>query len=387
MTSRRAPTDTDVRTGQAGQEAAVSGATGEDASRVDASRVEASRVDPAEAMRDRARGALVGLAIGDALGMPTQSLSRRRVAALFGELPGFAAGPAENPLSAGQPAGQVTDDTVQAVIVARILVEGRGHVDGEQLINVLADWEDAQIRAGAVDRLGPSTRLAVRQFRRYGVLDGSAGDTNGAAMRVAPIGIVCACDPIDQLVERVLEADRPTHDTRSAHSGAAAVAAAVSAGIAGVPEDQILAMALLAVDKAARHGTHTPGADVGARIAWACGLVRAAAEPLDVIDLLVGTSSATQESVPAAFAIADLYDDPWSAARAAARLGGDADTIAAMAGAMVGARAGFSAIPETAYEQLVAVNPELDLIGLADELLELRPPERFARPAVPRGLS
>lgn len=89
--------------------------------------------------------------------------------------------------------------------------------------------------------------------------------------------------------------------------------------------------------------------------------------------------------MPAAFAIADLYDDPWSAARAAARLGGDADTIAAMAGAMVGARAGFSAIPETAYEQLVAANPEFDLIGLADALLEVRPPERFAPPADTRA--
>ncbi len=358
MTSPHAPTDTDVQSGETGQ---------------------------GEAMRDRARGALVGLAVGDALGMPTQSLPRRRVTALFGELPGFAAGPADNPLSAGHPAGRVTDDTVQAVIVARLLLGGGGRIDGERLIRELADWEDAQIRAGAVDRLGPSTRSAIRQFRRNGVLDGSAGDTNGAAMRVAPVGIVCACDPIERLVERVLEADRPTHDTRSAHSGAAAVAAAVSAGIAGVPDDQILGMALLALDQAARHGTHTPGADVGARIAWACGLVRASAEPLDVIDLLVGTSSATQESVPAAFAIADLYDDPWSAARAAARLGGDADTIAAMAGAMVGARAGFSAIPETAYEQLVAANPEFDLIGLADALLEVRPPERFAPPADTRA--
>lgn len=355
MTSPHASTDTDVRSGGAGP----------------------SDVD---AMRDRARGALVGLAIGDALGMPTQSLPRSRVAALFGELPGFAAGPAENPLCAGHPAGRVTDDTVQAVVVGRLLVEGDGRIDGEQLIRVLADWEDAQIRAGAAGRLGPSTRLAIRRFRRNGVLDGSAGGTNGAAMRIAPVGIVCASDPIERLVDKVLEADRPTHDTRSAHCGAAAVAAAVSAGIAGVPEGQILATALLAVDLAAGHGTHTPGADVGARIAWACGLVRASAEPLDVVDLLVGTSSATQESVPAAFAIADLYDDPWTAARAAARLGGDADTIAAMAGAMVGARAGFSAIPEAAYEQLLAANPDLDLIRLADDLLELRPAERFARP-------
>ena len=84
--------------------------------------------------------------------------------------------------------------------MARLLLGGGGRIDGERLIRELADWEDAQIRAGAVDRLGPSTRSAIRQFRRNGVLDGSAGDTNGAAMRVAPVGIVCACDPIERLV-------------------------------------------------------------------------------------------------------------------------------------------------------------------------------------------
>ncbi|MEP7162047.1 MAG: ADP-ribosylglycohydrolase family protein [Dermatophilaceae bacterium] len=323
-------------------------------------------------MHDRARGALVGLAIGDALGMPTQCLSRARVAELFGQLPGFAAGPIDHPSCAGRPAGTVTDDTVQAFALGRLVVQGHGRVDPYRLIQELAAWDDAQIRAGSVGRLGPSTRRAVRHFRRDGELDGSRGDTNGAAMRIAPLGVACACDAMETLVERVVEADRATHDTRLGHCGAAAVAAAVSAGVAGVPREQIIALALLAVDLAAGRGAPTPGADVGARIAWACGLVRASAEPLDVIDLLVGTSSAAQESVPAAFAIASLYDDPWSACRAAATLGGDSDTIAAMVGAMVGARAGLSAFPAAAVDQLMVANPDIDPLGLADALVAVR---------------
>ena len=73
----------------------------------------------------RAQGALFGLAIGDALGMPTQLLPRARVRALFPTLAGFLPGPAENPISAGQPAGTVTDDTEQALIVARVLLVRR----------------------------------------------------------------------------------------------------------------------------------------------------------------------------------------------------------------------------------------------------------------------
>jgi ADP-ribosylglycohydrolase len=55
-------------------------------------------------VRERALGAFYGLAIGDALGMPTQLLSRARVGELFGSLVGFEEGPPENEISAGMPA-------------------------------------------------------------------------------------------------------------------------------------------------------------------------------------------------------------------------------------------------------------------------------------------
>ena len=76
--------------------------------------------------RDRAYGALLGLALGDALGMPTQALDPAVVRERYGLLDGFRAGPADNPISAGLPAGRVTDDTDQAVIVAELLVAGGG---------------------------------------------------------------------------------------------------------------------------------------------------------------------------------------------------------------------------------------------------------------------
>ena len=66
-------------------------------------------------LRARAVGALYGLAIGDALGMPTQSLARGEIVARYGGLlDTFWPGPADHPLAAGLPAGTVTDDTEQA---------------------------------------------------------------------------------------------------------------------------------------------------------------------------------------------------------------------------------------------------------------------------------
>ena len=68
--------------------------------------------------QDRARGALYGLAIGDALGMPTQMLSRRQITDRWGPvLTGFEAAPEDHPIAAGMPAGAVTDDTEQAVLL------------------------------------------------------------------------------------------------------------------------------------------------------------------------------------------------------------------------------------------------------------------------------
>lgn len=74
--------------------------------------------DPADIVEDRALGALAGLAIGDALGMPTQMLPRDEVQRLFPVPSWFAAGPAQNRISAGWRAAKVTDDAEQALILA-----------------------------------------------------------------------------------------------------------------------------------------------------------------------------------------------------------------------------------------------------------------------------
>ncbi len=116
-------------------------------------------------------------------------------------------------------------------------------------------------------------------------------------------------------------------------------------------------------------------ADVAERIVWATGLVRGLTEAqvCERVYALVGTSLATQESVPAAFAVlAACPDDPWRAALLAASVGGDCDTIAAIAGAVGGACHGVDAFPADARETLARVNPTLQLDATAAALLELR---------------
>jgi ADP-ribosylglycohydrolase len=326
---------------------------------------------------DRAYGALLGLAIGDALGMPTQYLSRETIAARYGVLDGFLAAPDDNVISRGQPAGRVTDDTDQAVILGRLLIDGGGRVDERRFAEELRSWHRRMVGAGSTDLLGPSTLRALDLLDR-GVSpedSGRWGDTNGAAMRIAPAGIAFPVKPLDELVSRVAQAGRVTHNTGIAIAGAAAVAAAVSAGIDGADLPAALDVAVRAADLGGRLGHYVAGADVASRIAWARELVadRDPGEALDLIYRLVGAGVATQEAVPAALAICSLFPgDPFAVTRYAASLGGDCDTIAAIAGAVAGAVYGADAFPATIADQLTANNPDLHLSDLADRLLGLR---------------
>jgi ADP-ribosylglycohydrolase len=333
----------------------------------------------------RARGALYGLAIGDALGMPTQLLSRPQVLERWdGLLRGFEPAPPGHPIAAGMPAGAVTDDTEQAVLLGRLLVKGDGVIEPHTLAQALVSWEHDMAERGSLDLLGPSTKRAVAAVLAGAPPEeaGAAGDTNGAAMRIAPVGIAVAASPggdLSTLVDHVVAASRVTHNTGIALAGAAAVAAAVSAGISGAGIADATALAISAARIAAGRGHWVAGADVAARIEWATSLVagRSQEQAAELIYSLVGTSLATQESVPATFAVlAAVPADPWRACLLAASLGGDCDTIAAMAGAIAGACHGVTAFPPEAIAVIDAQG--LGLAALADDLYALR-----ARSATP----
>ena len=319
---------------------------------------------------------MYGLAIGDALGMPTQLLSRPEIVARYGPLlTGFEPAPAGHPIAAGHQAGAITDDTEQAVLLGRLLVAGHGTIVPGELAGALVAWEADMKARGSLDLLGPSTRRALAAVQA-GVPPeeaGSAGDTNGAAMRIAPVGIAVPPGHLSALVDRVVAASFVTHGTSLALAGAAAVAAAVSAGISGATVAQATQAAIAAARRGAARGRWVAGADVAARIEWATALVAGQGpdEAMDLIYRLVGTGLATQESVPAAFAaLAATPDDPWLTARFAASLGGDCDTIAAMAGAVAGACHGAAAFPAEAIA--VIDRHHLDLPALAAALLALR---------------
>ncbi|MDT7797116.1 MAG: hypothetical protein QOI78_549 [Actinomycetota bacterium] len=326
--------------------------------------------------RDRALGAFTGLAVGDALGMPTQSMSRAAIAAAYGPVTELLTAVAEQPIAPSMPAGSVTDDTEQAILLARLLIDGRGTVDPHVFADALLIWEADMVRRGSADLLGPSTKLALSRLQDGVPADeaGRTGTTNGAAMRVTPVGIATPSEDLHALVDAVVATARVTHNTSLGIAAAAAVAAVVSAGVDGASLTEALDAGERAAVVGGERGYWAAGGEIAARIGWARGWVRGMAHDAvaDAVGKVIGTSVASQESVVAAFALAEaMGDDPAAALRLAAGLGGDTDTVAAICGAMLGAAHGVDAIPADLAETVLRVN-QLDLGPLVDELLALR---------------
>ncbi|MEM9048322.1 MAG: ADP-ribosylglycohydrolase family protein [Pseudomonadota bacterium] len=317
-----------------------------------------------DGQRDRALGALLGLAMGDALGMPTQTLSAAEIRARYGRIGGFQAPYAGHPVSHGLPAGAVTDDTEQALLLARRILAGPW--DDRAWATDLLAWEAGVKARGLRDLLGPSTKRALEALSAGAdpAETGRQGTTNGAAMRIAPVGIAMPPDPLADLVATVARTARVTHATAPAIAAASAVAAAVSAGIAGAGWQAACALAIVAARRGALAGCWAEAADVATRIEAAC----AARDPVS----LIGTSVMATESVPCALGLVALAEgDAWQAGCMAAEAGGDTDTIAAIAGAICGACQGSSALPKETVAFLVEVNG-LVLEPLIDGLLAMR---------------
>jgi ADP-ribosylglycohydrolase len=323
----------------------------------------------------RARGALYGLALGDALGMPTQSMSRAEIGEDYGTITALvAAGPRQR-IAAGMPAGSVTDDTEQAVLLAQLLIDGNGSFDALSFANRLMDWEREMEERGSLDLLGPSTKAAVQRLTEGASVSesGRFGSTNGAAMRIAPVGIAFDTTELPAFVDAVARASEVTHNTTLGIGSAAAIGAAVSAGVGGASLTEALEVACVAAEEGERRGHWIAGGSIAARARWAIGYLAGIprTQHPDAVARVIGTSVASQESVVAALAIASVSDNAWDTLCLAANVGGDTDTIAAMAGAVLGAVHGIGVWPAAAVHTLTTVN-DLNLDALADDLLALR---------------
>lgn len=297
-------------------------------------------------MMSKILGGLYGQALGDAFAMPAQ-IHPDDTARAFGWLDSWQDAPADHIVHAGLPAGRITDDSEQAFSIARAVIEA-GAVTLEAVVAGLLDWYE-RVGGDQSPYVGPSTRRGINALKRGEdpKTTGLWGDTNGAPMRIAPIGLLHPGDVAAAVQDTVIVC-MPTHFTQPAVSGAAAVSAAVAvAMMADVSLAAVIQAGLLGAELGRRHGRLWFGASVSFKIRQALEIAHSGQTLQTRLRRLydeVGTTLNAPETVGAAFgALAMAEGDPKQTAILAANLSGDADTVAAVAGAIAGTYAGFDA--------------------------------------------
>jgi ADP-ribosylglycohydrolase len=294
--------------------------------------------------KDRILGLLKGLATGDAIGKQTETLSRNEVVRWYPEgVRGFE-GQAGSviPRYVGNrkhewSIGETTDDTERTIAVARaILRDGdvRHENVGRELLACRKCVHPGITSLWEFHRAGDAARVTVDH------------DGCGAAVRVAPVGILYRSHRLDDIVAGAREASIPTHGGALALAAAAATAAAVSAAIDGAEPPAILAFAQRAADRAESARSGSPETVFAATLraihddlcAWPelnASALAATYFPNDPLTI-----------VPLAIALATVMDSAESAILLATNVGGDSDSVASIAGAILGARC-----PETVNEE------------------------------------
>jgi len=325
---------------------------------------------------DRILGTFYGQALGDSMGMPSELWPRSRVKAYFGWIDKFLPGPAENNAACYFEACQFTDDTSMALALADAIIEYDGEIVPDVIARNVLRWAEG-FDAFNKNIFGPSSKAAMRAIQGGTPISEleNNGVTNGAAMRVSPLGCLLPTNSLDDFIEKVALASSPTHKSDVAIAGAVAIAWAVSKAIEGdswaAIRNQLPAIANVAQAK----NVTTFSASMGSRIELALLVAQENSDletRMDKIYNLVGAGVNTIESVPAAIAMVELSDtDPNRCAILCANLGGDTDTIGAMATAICGALNGIQAIDTELREQLDNKN-QLDFEDYAKKFLQLR---------------
>ena len=303
---------------------------------------------------------MAGLALGDALGMPTQSMSAADIRRYYGgSITRLVNAVPQQPIAPNMKAGAVTDDTEQAFVLAQRLIEDGGHLDNARYARDLLQWEADMKAKGSLDLLGPSTKAALRKLTEGVSLEetGRFGTTNGGAMRATPVGI--AFRPGEALADAAWRSCVVTHNTVQGIESTTLVASAVSFAIEG--EHDFLHRAVNFVQALPQRGNWSPKASVLARVRHFMDWAEQDGRKVDDDEFALtlqrdcGTSVESNESVAAAFAIATrFFDDPTRALCFAASLGGDTDTIAAITGAMLGAWHGVQGFDAAMLDQVLS---------------------------------
>jgi ADP-ribosylglycohydrolase len=285
---------------------------------------------------DRAVGALLGLACGDAVGTTLEF----RLPGTFEPITDMVGG---GPFRL--PAGAWTDDTSLALCLAESILDTGGMDLADQLRRYVMWWKDGYLSSiGHCFDIGGATSTQLARFVRTAEPVDPHPDeeaaANGSLMRLAPVPIRWSGDP-GEAAERAAESSRTTHPARRPVDACRVLGAMTAALISGAPSEDVFAPEFW------RWGGLHPAIEAVARGSW-----RGKEPPA-----IRGTGYCLDALEAAIWAVAGAEDFAGAVLRAA-NLGDDADTTAAIAGQLAGARWGAAGIP-VAWREKVVLGPRI----------------------------
>ena len=281
-------------------------------------------------LKSKFRGALLGTAVGDALGAPFEGWSVEKVRSVYG----------------GEEKmwqmidGRYTDDTEMMIGVAESLIKNKGFNGADMARTFIQNFDLKRGygpgSSGALKRIMAGESWAEASKKLFGG-EGSYG--NGAAMRIAPVGLFYY-DDTDALRETAYKSSMITHSHELGKEGAALQAFAVALAVRGQKGGMLSELEAFVQN------------DVYKKKIRLIGLLLEEAPTKKEVIAELGNGMAAFNSVPTAiysFLRADSFE---GGVVDAIRLGGDTDTIGAMTGAISGAYYGDRAIPKDWIAQL-----------------------------------
>ena len=311
----------------------------------------------------RVQSIFAALAVGDAVGMPTEFTTR---ASIKKQYPSLVSGLIHTSFSQNHsnlPFASVTDDTEQNLYLYRLYREA-GRVDAAQTARCLLRW--AEETAAVTKRyIGPSSLAALTAIRAGTPVDqaGRNGTTCGGIMRTPAAVLWREHETEEELAHDIYQCLLCTHNTSEALEAAGAYGFALYAALHGAKRKEILSAAIRGGAKLIAFAPEmhcAPSSAERIRFMDRYAATRSPEQLLDELYAVFGTGLPSADVCGAVFAIFFCAQkDVWKAIQMGASIGGDTDTIAALAGALCCAYAGCSNIPPEVEDAVFAHNPIL----------------------------
>ncbi|HPR65396.1 MAG TPA: ADP-ribosylglycohydrolase family protein [Thermoanaerobaculia bacterium] len=303
--------------------------------------------------KSRYLGALMGLAVGDAMGVPLEFQKPGK----FKPVSDIQGG---GPF--GLRKGQWTDDTSMALCLAESLIECR-EFDPDDLMERYIRWyrEGYMSSTGTFFDIGSTVRHALEQYEKTGeAISGSTDPEragNGSLMRLAPVALFYALDP-GEAMERAGESSLVTHGARTAVDGCRYFCGLMVAALQGVAKEIFLSKGYAPVPGYWRKNPLAP--EIG-EVAGGSFKFRKPPE-------IRGSGYVVRSLEAALWAFYHSASFSEGCCKAV-NLGEDADTTGAIFGQLAGAYYGIEGIPSEWRDQIA--KPDL-ILGMAERLYEVR---------------